>query len=174
MSEARSQRQFSGSTSCVPGSESLARVCTHFMPRSDSMVYSHFRKEEMGTERPRMLQDVVPRGPVEAGPAPGLLALALFFSSSLRLPDGGRLALRGPLFLSDLGKRAMEVPRSVVQPLPPLVEPPWAAFGRAGPLLAGRQRQGGVIYFFQKETLPWQGNFHLIFLPGPIIMIFSP
>lgn len=104
----------------------------------------------MGTERPRMLQDVVPRGTVEAGPAPGLLTLALFFSSSLRLPDGGRLALRGPLFLSDLGKRAMEVPRSVVQPLPPLGLPGLRSGGQGLSWLAGSAREGSFIFSKRK------------------------
>lgn len=27
--------------------------------------------------------------------------------------------------------------------------------------------------FFQRETLLWQGSFHLLFLPGPVITICS-
>lgn len=73
---------------------------------------------------------------------------------------------------TDLGKRGEQVPRSVVQPIatPHRASLGCGREGRGPPGSKATPERGHL--FFQKETLLWQENFHIIFLLGPITPYF--
>lgn len=72
---------------------------------------------------------------------------------------------------TDLGKRGVEVPHSVVQPSATPHRVSLAVQGRAGPLLAGKRLWGGVLYFSERKLCSGR-KISVILLLGSIMTIF--